>query len=127
MVNTVDDIEQVLCRLDEIGNDASRGFSVRTGDTRLEMFVVRRGDELFGYRNNCPHTGAPLDWSPDDFLDADGKFIQCAMHGALFKVEDGYCVLGPCAGQSLQRIPLRLRGGVVIVDAADVARCRSAP
>lgn len=112
-------MEQELCRVDEISDSASRGFSVCVGELRLEMFVVRRGDELFGYRNNCPHTGAPLDWSPDQFLDADGKFIQCAMHGALFKVEDGYCVLGPCAGQSLRRVALRLRGDVVSVDLAD--------
>ena len=113
--------EQVLCSLDELGDTLSRGFSVRWGDNRLEMFVVRRGDDIFGYRNNCPHTGAPLDWSPDDFLDAEGKFIQCAMHGALFTVENGYCVLGPCAGQSLSRVPLRLRDGLVIVDAVCLA------
>ena len=108
--------EQVLCSLDELGDPASRGFSVRWGENRLEMFVVRRGDDVFGYRNNCPHTGAPLDWSPDDFLDADGTFIQCAMHGALFSVENGYCVLGPCAGQSLSRVPLTLRDGFVSLD-----------
>ncbi len=108
--------EQVLCSLDELGDPASRGFSVRWGENRLEMFVVRRGDDVFGYRNNCPHTGAPLDWSPDDFLDADGIFIQCAMHGALFSVENGYCVLGPCAGQSLSRVPLTLRDGFVSLD-----------
>jgi nitrite reductase/ring-hydroxylating ferredoxin subunit len=127
MVGTVDIAEQVLCRLDELGDPASRGFSLRLGETRLEMFVVRRGDDLVGYRNNCPHTGAPLDWSPDQFLDADDKFIQCAMHGALFTVENGYCVLGPCAGQSLQRIPLQLRAGVVTVDPAYLAGVQSSP
>ena len=116
MVGTVSAAENVLCRLEELGDSASRGFSVSLGENRLEMFVVRRGDDVFGYRNNCPHTGAPLDWTPDDFLDADGKFIQCAMHGALFKVEDGYCVLGPCAGLSLTRMPLRVSNGLVILD-----------
>ncbi len=114
----MDIAEQVLCSLDELGDSASRGFSLRWGDKRLEMFVVRRGADIFGYRNNCPHTGAPLDWSPDDFLDAEGKFIQCAMHGALFTVENGYCVLGPCAGRSLSRVPLRLRDGLVVLDAS---------
>ncbi len=119
--------EHVLCSLDELGDPTSRGFSVRLGERRLEMFVVRRGDEIFGYRNNCPHTGAPLDWAPDDFLDGDGKFIQCAMHGALFTVEKGYCVLGPCAGQSLSRVPLELRAGLVVIDPVWLARFRTAP
>ena len=114
----MDNADQVLCTLDELGDPASRGFSVRWGDTVVEMFVVRRGDDVFGYLNNCPHTGAPLDWSPDDFLDANGAFIQCAMHGALFKIENGYCVLGPCAGQNLTRVSLRVREGLVIVDGA---------
>ena len=127
MAGSVDIVEQVLCRLEEIDDASSRGFSVQIGDARLEMFIVRRGDDVFGYRNKCPHTGAPLDWSPDQFLDADGKFIQCAMHGALFKVEDGYCVLGPCAGQRLRRIPLRLRGEDVLVDAAALTGLRTAP
>ncbi len=118
--------EQVLCSLDELGDPASRGFSVQWGESRLEMFVVRRGDEVFGYRNHCPHTGAPLDWAPDDFLDADGKFIQCAMHGALFNVDNGYCVLGPCAGQSLSRVPLRLRAGLVVLDPVCLAGSRNA-
>ena len=114
--------EQVLCSLDELDDPTSRGFSVRVGERRLEMFIVRRGDEIFGYRNNCPHTGAPLDWTPDDFLDMDRKFIQCAMHGALFTVEGGYCVLGPCAGQSLTPVPVRLSEGLVVVDPASITR-----
>jgi len=33
--------------------------------------------------------------------------IQCATHGALFRIRDGYCVAGPCAGQGL--IPLEVK------------------
>jgi nitrite reductase/ring-hydroxylating ferredoxin subunit len=33
--------------------------------------------------------------------------IQCATHGALFLIESGECVAGPCAGQSLQALACR--------------------
>lgn len=44
------------------------------------------------------------EWRPDDFLDASGSMIQCAHHGALFLIENGECVTGPCAGRSLQTL-----------------------
>jgi nitrite reductase/ring-hydroxylating ferredoxin subunit len=35
------------------------------------------------------------------------------MHGALFRPEDGFCVSGPCAGESLKQLKLELRDGAV--------------
>ncbi len=100
-----------LCDLHEIDDPGSRGFEIDVGDAQpLRLFVVRRGDLLAAYRNSCPHTGAPLEWLPDQFFDHDNSFIQCAIHGALFRPDDGYCVRGPCVGQSLQRLELALEG-----------------
>jgi len=100
-----------LCSLGDIANPGSRGFDVETGEELpLRLFVVRKGDVLTAYRNRCPHTGAPLEWQPHQFLDLDNSFIQCAIHGALFRPEDGYCLRGPCVGQSLQPLEIRLVG-----------------
>ena len=96
-----------LCALHELTDPCSRGFELDLGTQQaFRLFVVRKGEVLAAYRNSCPHTGAPLEWLPDQFLDADGGFIECAIHGALFRPEDGYCLRGPCVGASLQ--PLRL-------------------
>lgn len=81
---------------------AGRSFLVE----RQEVLVVRVGDQLFAYENRCPHRGTTLDWVPDRFMTMDAKYLQCATHGALFRPEDGVCVLGPCQGQALQ--PLRI-------------------
>jgi len=35
------------------------------------------------------------------------SLIQCATHGALFLIESGECIAGPCAGQSLTALPGR--------------------
>jgi len=44
-------------------------------------------------------------------LDPEDSFIQCALHGALFRLEDDYCLQGPCAGQSLKPIEFGLIDG----------------
>lgn len=97
-----------LCRLQDLADPGSRGFSLRTLKGSLEFFLVRKGKGVFAYHNHCPHTGVNLDWVPDQFLDPSGGFIQCATHGALFKIEDGVCLRGPCAGDRLLAIELEI-------------------
>ncbi len=41
---------------------------------------------------------SPLNWTPDRFLDLERKQIICATHGAVFCIDDGLCVGGPCKG-----------------------------
>jgi nitrite reductase/ring-hydroxylating ferredoxin subunit len=81
-----------------------REFTYRYGEEEREGFVVRSGGRLHAYRNACPHTGAPLNWSPNRFLTEDGDYLICALHGALFRIEDGLCVAGPCHGQRLEKL-----------------------
>jgi nitrite reductase/ring-hydroxylating ferredoxin subunit len=42
----------------------------------------------------------------DQFLSDDGRFIVCSTHGALFRIEDGHCLDGPCVGQALERVEI---------------------
>jgi nitrite reductase/ring-hydroxylating ferredoxin subunit len=105
-----------VCRLEEIPDGGSRGFTLRLADGPHEIFLVRSVDRVYAYQNRCPHTGAPLDWVPDRFLSLDGRHIQCATHAALFRIEDGACLAGPCNGQGLASVPVNISGGVVRVD-----------
>ena len=63
--------------------------------------------------NACPHIGIPLEFQPDEFLDMEKRFIQCANHGALFEIETGDCIAGPCAGQALQAARFEIDGDSV--------------
>lgn len=92
-----------LCTTADLPEAESRGFE-REG---LKLLAVRRQGQVFVYRNRCPHRGIALEWEPDRFLDDSASLIQCASHGALFLVENGECVAGPCEGQSLTAIPCR--------------------
>ena len=107
----------MLCRLEEIEDGAAKGFRIGEGADAREFFIVRNGRRVFIYENSCPHTGGPLDWQPDVFLDVEKQFIQCATHGALFRIEDGYCVHGPCLGASLTPVPAHVADGLVYLKA----------
>ncbi len=104
---------QPLCRLDDIPDGGSNGFFTETSDGRLLYMVIRRGHEVFVYVNTCPHTGMPLDFQPGRFLTKDGTLIQCSTHGAKFRIEDGFCVSGPCEGDSLTPVTAEIRDGRV--------------
>ncbi len=104
----------VECDLPPSGT--SREFLVETPEGRVAGFLVRCGERLHAYRNRCPHTGVPLNWMPDRFLTPEGDLIQCATHGALFRLEDGFCVFGPCAGQALEALSVRVDGTRVKIE-----------
>jgi nitrite reductase/ring-hydroxylating ferredoxin subunit len=105
----------ILCRLDELADPGSRGLTVLLGDVLQDIFLVRKGAQVYGYLNRCPHTGSPLDWQPDQFLSLDKSHIQCATHAARFRIEDGRCVAGPCQGDLLTAIPVMVEAGDVFV------------
>ncbi|MSO85814.1 MAG: Rieske (2Fe-2S) protein [Rhodospirillales bacterium] len=104
----------VLCPLAAIADGESNGFIVtRPGGARLGVLAVRRGKQVHAYVNSCPHTGAPLDFQPGQFLTLDKTLIQCSTHGALFRIEDGFCVQGPCAGKSIVPVAVVVKDGTV--------------
>jgi nitrite reductase/ring-hydroxylating ferredoxin subunit len=103
-----------LCRADDVPDRQGKEF-VFGGPLGFRMFVVRRGDEFFGYVNQCPHMALTLNLMPDRFVGLDQEHIVCANHGASFRVEDGFCDYGPCVGQSLTPIPIELRSGTLVI------------
>lgn|SRR5690625_4135281 len=106
---------RVLCKLDELEENAAKGFEVSVRGEPVRIFIARRGDRVYGYRNVCPHRGTTLDWMPDQFMDPERKYLQCATHDARFRVEDGYCVAGPCAGKRLTMVAVAVQDGAVIL------------
>jgi nitrite reductase/ring-hydroxylating ferredoxin subunit len=101
---------EFLCRLADVPEGGGRGFWFGADTARFGVFVIRQGNAVWAYANSCPHRGTPLDWLPDRFLDRDGRHILCATHGALFRIADGFCVSGPCAGSRLRPVEILRRG-----------------
>ena len=105
---------RALCRLDELGDGAARGFGPAAGGF-TGLFAVRQGDAVFVYVNSCPHIGTPLEWTADRFLSHDGSLIVCATHGAEFRIADGECIRGPCFGDRLEPVMTEIRDGIIYV------------
>ena len=94
-----------LCPLADIPDNDARGFRSPIG----EVIVVRQGLAVFGY----PHIGIGLNFQTDVFMDLTQRYLLCANHGALFRIEDGFCLRGPCHGQSLKQAPLLIEKSIV--------------
>lgn len=80
------------------------------------LFAVKKDNQIYLYWNRCPHLGTPLEWEENKFLDADGALIQCSTHGALFQIDDGHCLAGPCRGKYLQKVPFAIENEQVVVE-----------
>ena len=100
----------------DLKEGTSRGIEI---DNNF-LFAIKKDDLYHVYWNICPHIGTPLEWQEDQFLDEDGALIRCATHGALFDIEGGKCLVGPCKGKSLRKIPFVVREGVIMIDENDL-------
>ena len=103
-----------LCALDLVADGAARNFVVQMRAGRFHGFVVRRGSEVHGYVDRCPHLGLPLAQTLDAYLTPDSSAITCSWHAALFAIDDGRCLGGPCPGQSLTPWPVTVDDGAIV-------------
>ena len=87
--------------------EIARGRFVRVG-RGPETFLVGRGEAGWrAYANVCRHRALPLDLGASSPMSDDGRYLLCHQHGALYRLEDGKCVVGPCAGEWLTPVPVR--------------------
>lgn len=108
-------IMQILCAFDDLMENTAKGFALSVQGQAANILVVRRGGQVYAYRNVCPHRGTTLDWLPDQFMDPEATYLQCATHGALFQVEDGLCIAGPCVGKQLSPVAVAVHAGNVVL------------
>ncbi len=98
-----------LCADTDIEENSARGLQ----GEGYNLIAVRKKGQLYLYNNSCPHRGIPLEWMPDQFLDHGKHYLQCATHGALFKIDDGHCIAGPCANDKLTAAAFEICDGQV--------------
>lgn len=105
---------QRLCALEDLPELQPMAFDAWIEGTDESVLLLRSGDSATAFLNICPHAGRRLDWAPGKFLMEAGRLI-CAAHGASFELPTGECVAGPCKGQSLKAIAVRIADGEVWV------------
>ena len=104
-----------VCHLNDVEEEESREFYIPAAEGEKSIIAVKKDGIFALYENNCPHLGVPMNIEPDRFLDIEKNFIMCSTHGALFKIDDGECVHGPCMGQFLTPVPHEIRGEEVFI------------
>jgi nitrite reductase/ring-hydroxylating ferredoxin subunit len=94
----------------------ARGRFVRLSAGNGSVLVGRVAGSWRAYRNECRHRALPLDLGASTPMSDDGRFLLCNQHGALYRLEDGACVLGPCAGERLAPVGIAEDGGELVLD-----------
>jgi nitrite reductase/ring-hydroxylating ferredoxin subunit len=90
--------------------EASRAvpFDVVFAGQTCRAFAIRFEGQPHAYLNRCTHVAMEMDYQPDQFFDASGRWLLCATHGAEYVPDTGACAGGPC------------RGGLVKIDLSEV-------
>lgn len=105
----------VLCRVGELDATGAKGVTLGEAPDWRDIVVLRCLAGIRAYENRCPHQRTTLETFPDRFLDESREIVICTMHGARFRSSDGECIFGPCKGQRLQPVAIRIEGDEVIL------------
>jgi nitrite reductase/ring-hydroxylating ferredoxin subunit len=98
-----------LCALDDLPVGSGRVFTWGSGKMATGVLVVRDGERVTAYVNRCPHFSIPLDHAAR--VTVFREYVLCSHHYAAFRMSDGYCVEGPCAGGALTPVPINVADG----------------
>ena len=107
--------DHILCDLEDISEGSAKSFLIEIDGSKKEVFIVRKADQVFGYLNWCPHNQVLIDQIPGQFFNHDKTYLQCSKHGALFRIDDGFCVKGPCEGEYLKALDSYILGENILI------------
>jgi len=106
---------RVIAKVDEFQDGSVKKFWIICRQYRVDGFLVNDHGSFHAYVNRCRHMTTPLDFIRDQFLSEDRRHLMCYTHGALYEFATGLCIAGPCKGESLYRLPVRVDRGEVLV------------
>jgi len=100
-----------LCHIDDIEEGHSLGVDL---SEQQSYIVVKKYGDIHVYLNRCPHLDIRLEWQENKFLDHERTFIECSTHGALFEIDTGNCIIGPCQGDQLTLVEFDIVDGAIM-------------
>lgn len=106
---------RVIAKVAEFQAGSVKKFWIICRRYRVDGFLVNDHGSFHAYVNRCRHMTTPLDFIRDQFLSEDRRHLMCYTHGALYEFATGLCIAGPCKGESLYRLPVRVDRGEVLV------------
>ncbi|HXK28330.1 MAG TPA: Rieske 2Fe-2S domain-containing protein [Candidatus Binatia bacterium] len=106
---------RVVAKVEEFQAGSVKKFWIICRRYRVDGFLVNDHGSFHAYVNRCRHMTTPLDFIRDQFLSEDRRHLMCYTHGALYEFATGFCIAGPCKGESLYRLPVRIDRGEIMV------------
>jgi len=82
---------------------------------REALLLLGSDGEPRAYVNRCRHLPIPIDAGSRSYLTNDKQHLLCGTHGALYQLDDGKCVAGPCLHMELERLPIEIEDGTLFV------------
>ncbi len=111
------DAPRLICAGAELAEGGSGvRFERALGGRSEPAFVIRYDGQARAFVNSCAHVAVELDWRPGVFFDADGLYLVCATHGALYDPATGACAGGPCQGRGLTPLAVREVDGNIFLE-----------
>ena len=104
-----------IYKSDNLLDGDAKGLVTTVEGMQRNIFLVRKGGKIFAFLNWCPHNQVLIDQIPNKFFNAEKTYIQCSKHGALFQIEDGLCVEGPCEGEYLKSLNIEVENGIIFL------------
>jgi nitrite reductase/ring-hydroxylating ferredoxin subunit/Fe-S cluster biogenesis protein NfuA len=86
------------------------GELFRLDQGKASILIVRLGNRVQAFRNECAHQGLPLDGG---IVDREAGTITCPWHGFRYDCLTGECLTAPQA--QLEPLPVRIENGIVQV------------
>lgn len=105
-----------LATVEEMTEGRSVKFHFKRGRKKIEGFLACYQGQVVAFENECRHLPVSLDYGLGRFFTRDGRYFICQTHSALYDPTSGLCVEGPCAGQKLKPIPLKIKDGLIFLD-----------
>jgi nitrite reductase/ring-hydroxylating ferredoxin subunit len=102
-----------LALVEELSERRTKKIRFARAGKMIDGFLACHNGRIVAYENECRHLPVSLDYGLDRFYTRDGKYFLCQTHGALYQPRTGLCVHGPCAGEFLRPIPIRIADGAV--------------
>jgi nitrite reductase/ring-hydroxylating ferredoxin subunit len=104
-----------LCAESEVAVGQGKEIVFGEGKDAFRIVLFRVRERVVAYHNCCPHFSLPLNYEPNLFHILDDALLMCAHHTAMFRIEDGACFDGPCAGARLTPVDLGFDAGGLYV------------
>ena len=99
----------------KLSNLVARSFETKIAGQIIKGIVIQKDGAYFAYQNLCMHLAVTLDLNDENFFTHDKTHLQCHMHGAMYEVETGFCVAGPCQGTRLKSLELRVEPNRLVI------------